>query len=311
MPAKVKVQQIYEKTGTLYLRDGVLVAFFLPKPLHDSAKAVLEVFEQYLAGLPKGALRWSGIGAGTEEWKPVDAKSFDKCRAMLDPAAAKKRPMTTFELVGAKEGNDAPEYAFTLISAKPDKEVPDEVNLVEMIYPSDVVEAANADKFVESVKGMASKLPYLSGYASPALIYSETAAGRAMMESRALALRHPGLDVHQNKTGCMEIGGRLRGARWLTFVGPDALKKLKGAKAVQDALPKGVSAEAVGAGLMIRAGKTPEIGDTNKKEGTPLLRGVAKVLEPVTQFKEDVLLKSYFADGDEDLLTKWERRLLD
>jgi len=311
MAGKSKIRLIDKEEGRLVLRDGILAAFFLPKPLHDYSGAVLEVFNQYLDMVPKGVLTWGSIGAGSESWKAVDAKSLDKCRAMLDPAAAKKRPMTAFELVSGKNAADAPEYAFSFIGTKPDKEVPDEVNLMDMTFPTEVVDPSKADTFVENIKGLAAKLPYLSGYVSPSLVYAESNEANALFESRPIALRYPGYDVQDNKSGCMDIGGRSRGARWLTFLGPDLVKKLKGAKAIQNALPKEISTEPAGAGLLIRAGKTPEIGDTNKKEKTPLLRALAKALEPVTVFDEDVLMKSYFADGDADLLKKWERRFLD
>jgi hypothetical protein len=61
---------------------------------------------------------------------------------------------------------------------------------------------------------------------------------------------------------------------------------------------------------MIRAGDMPEIGDVNKRQGTPLLREVAAALEPVSVFDDPALLGN-FANHDEDLLKRWERRLLD
>ena len=60
---------------------------------------------------------------------------------------------------------------------------------------------------------------------------------------------------------------------------------------------------------MMRAGNVPEIGDRARKVGTPLLRLVAKVLRPVTAFKEIVLLRVF--GHDEEFLDKWERRFLD
>jgi hypothetical protein len=48
----------------------------------------------------------------------------------------------------------------------------------------------------------------------------------------------------------------------------------------------------------------------NKRQGTPLLREVAAALEPVSVFDDPALLGN-FANHDEDLLKRWERRLLD
>ena len=49
----------------------------------------------------------------------------------------------------------------------------------------------------------------------------------------------------------------------------------------------------------------------NKKIDTPYLRSVARVLEPVTLFRELALFNTAFADQDEDILAKYERRFLD
>ena len=74
--------------------------------------------------------------------------------------------------------------------------------------------------------------------------------------------------------------------------------------------PEQVQIEAVGAGVMVRAGLRPELGDKANRRDTPLLASVAKVLEPVTAFGEVVLLGS-FAEWDKAVLEKWERRFLD
>lgn len=305
------IAHVHDKTGITYLRDGVLVAFFLPKPLHETVGAIADVFDLFLASVPPGAIKWAGIGAGAAEWKPVHAKTFDKCRALLAPSAARKRAMTSFELAGSEKAGDAPEYSLTLIAAKPDKQAPDEVDLVEMTFPSSVVGKAEVEHFVDLVRKMAAKLPFISGYGSPSLVYSELGEGKALIESRGLATRYPGFDVQKNKLGCIDINNWVRGARWLTLLGPDVVKKLGGIKKLRAALHKDIAVEEVGHGLMIRAGQVPEIGDRNKKIDTPLLRNLAKALEPVTLFEEPILLSSYFADRDKELLNTWERRFLD
>ena len=311
MSTNLKICKVHDKTGITYLRNGILVAFFLPKPLHESVTAVAEVFEMYLKTVPSGALKWASAGGGSEEWRPLNEKTLDKCRAVLMPSAAKKRAVTTFELIGCENAGDAPIHAFTLIAAKPDKEAPDEVDLVEMCFPSIMVESPRVDDFVKIVGEMASKLPFISGYCSPALIYSEVGEGKAMVESRAIATRYPGLDVQKNKLGCIELNHWVRGARWLTFLGADILRKLGGYRKLKSMLHADISVQELQTGIMIRAGYEPEIGDRNKKIDTPLLRSLAKCLEPVTLFDEPILLSSYFADRDKDTLASWERRFLD
>jgi hypothetical protein len=61
---------------------------------------------------------------------------------------------------------------------------------------------------------------------------------------------------------------------------------------------------------MIRAGAMPELGDTNRAEDLPLMRAVAKVLEPITAFEEARIVAEFF-NRDWDALRAWERRFLD
>jgi hypothetical protein len=71
-----------------------------------------------------------------------------------------------------------------------------------------------------------------------------------------------------------------------------------------------VEVRQTGGVVIIQAGRVPELGDRNRQQDLPLLRAVARLLEPVTLFRELDLL-SYFANFDEDLLQRWERRFLD
>jgi uncharacterized protein YbjT (DUF2867 family) len=132
----------------------------------------------------------------------------------------------------------------------------------------------------------------------------------AMKEARPLAARHPGYDVQFNQVG-RALGRRVRGARWLTFLGPEVSSTLGGAPRLRDALSKAIAVEPLAAGgLMIRAGQLPELGDVNKGIGVPLLREVAAVLEPITTFTEPMLLAN-FAEHDATFFERWQRRFLD
>jgi hypothetical protein len=132
----------------------------------------------------------------------------------------------------------------------------------------------------------------------------------AFMEIRHIAQRYPGYDVAVNDLTQLDIGARVRGARWITLLGPALAESLSGLDAIRAALPADVDVRDVAGIAMIRAGRTPELGDTNRKVEMPLLRAVARVLEPVTMFRE-VNLLSYFANFDDDALRRWERRFLD
>lgn len=292
------------------LRSGVTLAFFLPMPFGDVAAAALQTFDRYLAGIPQGVLRWSAVGATAREWKPLAKTTLGRCRTMLTGTGPGTRNLTAFSLTDGGEGGAAPGHSFQVVGGKPSPRLPHELALVQMTFPSSVLTEDGIEKFVAFATHLAEPLPYVSGYGSPALIWSPSDPTAALRAAWSHAVRCPGYDVDSNENGRLRLGARVRGARWLTFLGSELLAKLGGPASLQAALPDAVAQSPAGQGTLLRAGAAPEIGDRDRQQETPLLRAVARVLEPVTQFEESMLLRSPFAASHESAFLEWERRFL-
>lgn len=309
MPHRTKIRELDSETGSVYLREAMTVAFFLPTPIHEIVDPLLAACDEYFKMIPQDALRWASVGANSEVWKPVDSTTQRRCRAQLSATAAEKRSLTSFELADGEMAGDAPSHGIMVIGNPTDPAMPDELSLMQMYFPSEVVKSDRVDQFVDNVCKVANLLPFVSGYASPGLQWAEIGRRSAVKRSRSIMARYPGYDVQMNETGRRRLGLRVRGARWLTFLGPQIMKNLGGAESIGEMLSEPIEVQSIGQGVMIRAGNLPEIGDRGRNVGTPLLRSVAKVLEPVTVFKEIAMLGSF--DRDEEFLDKWERRFLD
>jgi hypothetical protein len=310
MPTDEPVWKTLPPKDFVILRSGVTLAFFLPMPFGEVATAALETFERYLAGIPQGVLRWSAVGATTDEWKPLAKTTLGRCRALLTGDGPATRNLTAFTLTDGQEGGAAPGYSILVVGGKPSPRLLDELALIQMTFPSSVLAEDGIEKFVTFATHLAEPLPYVSGYGSPALVWSESDPTAGLRAAWGQAVRHAGYDVESNETGRLRLGVRVRGARWLTFLGPELLAKLGGLDAMKANLPVTVTLEPAGHGTLMRAGAVAEIGDRNRREETPLLRAVARVLEPVTQFEESMLLRSPFAAGHESEFLEWERRFL-
>jgi hypothetical protein len=297
-------------SGLVYLRESLLVAFFSPSPIHEQVDGLRRAVDLYLKRIPPNGLTWASVGASSEEWKPFGKQTVARVMDQLKKEPAKARKLTAFELADGEVGGDAPGYGVEVVGQPRDPAKPDKMCLLQMSFPMETLEANTAESFVGFCKEVAGCIPYVSGYASPALQWSEMFRGKAASEAKALALRHPGYDVHVNNSTRIRIGKRTRGARWLTFLGDDLVEAVGGQARLRKALSAAIKIEKAGDGLMIRAGDLPEIGDVNKKQGVPLLREVAPPLEPVTVFDDPALLGN-FANHDAVLLRRWERRLLD
>lgn len=305
-----EISKIDPQSGRVYLRGVFIVAFFLPGPINQSVSAIDRAFDLFLAMTPKDTFRWASVGASSEEWKPFSDSTIARCKAQLRPDAAAKRKMTAFELVDSEVGGSVPHYGITVLGEPLDGKLPNERTLFQMSFPISLAIAGNVENFIAKLVEIAAVLPVDSGYGSPAIQWAQFDRDTAIKQSRAIVAKHPGYDINLNTTGRTWIGSRVRGARWLSFLGPQILEALGGSDALRKKLPTPFEVQSVGSCVMVRAGRLPEIGDTARSVDTPLLREVAEVLEPVTAFEEVVLLGS-LADWDKDTLRKWERRFLD
>ncbi len=296
--------EVREPDGDLLVRDSIVAAFFCKKSYPSVAAEFGRVFASWLARTPEDARRFAAIGAHAEEFKPLTSRSLARARVEFDPARAKTRDMCSLDICGPQEINADRMFHF---SGSRDLAAEETCDL-EIRTPTSEVEN-NPDEYVEFVRRVAELIPYDSGYASPALVFGVDAQQlKFARAARAWAFRHPGFDLPKNDATGFALGSKLRGAYWLTFVGPDALARLGGETALQSALPVEVEVQPAGIGVMLRLGKMPEVGDVNRMENLPIVRATAKVLEPVSRFNDN-FLNHNFIDSDER--ARWERRHLD
>lgn len=304
-----KICEVEPETGIVYLREAVTVAFFLPTPIHEIVDSLLAACNEYFKVIPQDVLRWESVGANSDVWKPINSTTLRRCRAQLNTAAAEKRSLTSFELADGEQAGDAANHGIIVIGKPATPQLPNELSLMQMYFPSEVVEVNHVEQFLDDICRIASLLPFVSGYVSPGLQWAEIGRRTAVTRSRKIMARYPGYDVQMNETGRKRLGLRVRGARWLTFIGPDIMKKLGDAESIGRKLIEPIQIETVGQGIMIRAGNTPEMGDSYRNVGTPLLRSVATVLQPVTVFEEGAILGRF--SRDKEFVGKWEHRFLD
>jgi hypothetical protein len=298
----------HSESGEIYLRNAVVFALFLDKPASEVADQVIAILDRFLALVPPGTLKWAIPSASAEQWRPLDDKVLVSIRKSMAPAAVRARDVSAFRLSDSE--GEAPRYEFEFEGKPKVRRQPPPLNLLQMVFPIESVQAKRVKPFVDEVAAIAASVDYRYGYCSPALLYSELRLANAYMEIRGLAMRYPGYDVHQNILARLTLGKAVRGARWITLLGAPLLDEIGGIKALQRALKPPVALQDVGSGVMIRASEVPEIGDVNRQVDTPALRQVASVLEPITQFGERGLVFTQL-EPDDVFLGRWERRFLD
>ena len=303
-------ERIHPESGRVFLRNCVIAAFFVARPLHEVSNSIATALDQYVAMIPPDTLKWVVPSATAEEWKPFTAKTIAKCKSYLVSEGTKKRYMTAFHLSDTEGG--VPRYSFNLVGKPVVDTTPEELTLIQMAFPLSVLAADQVERFVSSIRRLATIIPTTSGYCSPALVIPrDLHIGEGIYAARPIALRHPGYDVENNEGTCVRIGTKTRGARWITLLGEELTMQLGGIEALQKRLLPPVTVNEIGAGVMIRAGAEPELGDVNMSIPTPNLRAVAEAIKSVTFF-DDCAMIGIFGDADDpEPLARWEHRFLD
>lgn len=291
--------------GQCLARDNLIVVFFGSRPFAQMVTGVAKCVDRYLAMIPADVLRWSIIGSTSGTYKPLTSKEIARCRAMLTASTAKQKDIH-FRLLGPESAG--PDYRLVVNGYKlPAKRgALHQANAIEMRFPREFLTAHGADAVAAAVAQMFDDVPCDSGYAAIALCYGmESQVAKACEVIAPAAFRSHGYDVPDTLHTTPRLGDRSRGARWLTMLGQELVERVGGKEALASRLIDGVEVVEGKHGLLLRAGKEPEIGDVNRQQPTPLLASVARAIEPVTYFGDSALMSVL---GSPEARDRWERR---
>ncbi|MCP3144697.1 DUF3396 domain-containing protein [Pyxidicoccus sp. QH1ED-7-1] len=156
---------------------------------------------------------------------------------------------------------------------------------------------------------LASHLPFDSGYAS--LVFDTF--GKFVNVTRPLnklCFRYPGVDVLEEHVS-WDIGTRIPGAYWLTFLGPQVMGELGSDEALRARLssPDTNLQQLPEDRAVVTLGTWPQAGDLEAGENLPEYRELARVLEPwLYHHNPEKLRHDDFKPADR---LRWERRFLD
>jgi TseV toxin immunity protein TsiV len=306
MATETGFKWVIDDDGVCLARDNLRLSFFAKRPFSEVVEAAAYCFERYLQIVPEDALKWALIGGTADTHQPLDAKALARCRSLLTVPVAKQKKVH-FRVMGPQKWG--PDCAF-LVTGHQNPETEDhidETNVVEMIFPREYLASCGEDKFAVAALHLFDQGPWDSGYAAIAL-----RAGPPSREWKArgqmvpVALKSHGYDIADTMMLANTLGRRCRSAAWLTMLSDDLVRKLGGRDALAAKLDPDVSITPARAGLMLRAGDEPEIGDANRNLKTPLLASVAHAIEGVTLF-HDVGTQPYF-EHQPERRDRWERR---
>lgn len=259
--------RIPNAAGSLIVRDGFTIRFFLPHShlaLVQPFRAVLERFRAFAGdAFPRFHVNRDG------DIDPLTADGLRDVEASLGDT-----PNGLVRLLDTPSAVPGFSLRYAGVNREAYLETGDAPPLSSLVLtiPSDDVRRNGVPPLRALALDLARILPPAHGYTSLAL--HSTGSNEAFALIRQLCFLFPGMDIAPVRQE-PEIGSRIAGAYWLTFVTEAQLAALGGA------LP-GIETQPAGNGtILLATGEEPAAGNTAAGHDLPAHRTLARTIAPL------------------------------
>jgi hypothetical protein len=296
--------RIHAGFGHVVARDGLSFTFFLRRSHVDIVDAVLQSLEAYLRVVGFQSLGWYADQEG--ELQELDGPGWELTRREL-----REGRWPIIRLYDAPDGGQAYRFEYygkDLLQGDALRDTRHATCAMSFWLPTEFLEEHGPSRVRDLALEVARPLPFCSGYGGLSFNGELDVVGVAE-ELAPYVLRHPGIDVLDVSSLGWKLGTRMRGPRWLTFLGQPVLGELGGPAGLRSRLRSaGTTVQPLeGDRALVTLGERPEAGDTARGDNLPSYRELARVLEPWLFFDPH---RSVSCVSQEDAL-RWERRFLD
>ncbi len=293
--------RLQARSGTVVVREGLVLTFYLRPPHQSIAQDVVRALEAYMRVVGSKAL---GLYADEEgEWQELDERSWSLILRELQGDGCPLMNLKAPDIPGS--------YAFLYwgkdLESLSRMNKPDAMCEATFWLPTEFLEEHGPGRVRELAVEIASLLPLCSGSCGLSFIGGLDLVG----VSRALArywMRYPGIDVSDESGYSWDVGTHIRGPHWINFLGQPVLGALEGAKGLGSRLQSPTTTVQALAGdkAVITLGEWPEAGDVEQGDVLPAYRELAQVLEPWLYHTDLPMLHRPMEET-----RRWERRFLD
>ena len=289
--------------GGYLVYEGLRLDFYMRRPHTEMARAVMRSMDTYVHAVGAENLGYYVDQEGDSQeldaagWALTRRKLLDAPwpRIILEDARTGVPERFHFEYYGRRLDN--PEWKGSY-----------EYACVASFWLSpEYLEEQGPERVRALALELAAPLPFCSGNVGLAFLGANDVVG-VTQEIRERCFRYPGMDLPDVALYSDNIGTRVRGPSWLTFLGQPVLGELGGAAALRARLrsPGTTVRELDGERAVVTLGEWPDAGDTEQGRTLPAYRELARVLEP--WLYEGPLPEKDFPPEDR---RRWERRFLD
>jgi len=294
--------RVHSTEGVLVMRESLSIHFYMRHSHEEVARAVMHALEAYSQAIAPNVLElyvdedgsWQNLSP--RSWIALQETILTRGKAHLQLASTGSPDWYHFSYRGRRLA--APAFG-------DDRQ--NKVSAVAFWLPTEFLEERGHESVRALVLELAKHLPFCSGHAGLSFDCEMGLVG-IRQEVFSRCFRYPGLDIPDQDGISLQIGTRLRGPSWLTFLGQPVLGELGGVAGLRARLPTpGTTVQELeGDRAVITLGPWPEAGDTQQGQTLPAYRELARVLEPWLYFEQP---RGHHEPSEE--VRRWERRFLD
>jgi len=274
-------------------------------------ESVLKCFEKFLKLCPPEQLHFYAT-TNMRIHKPVTKRTFGMLKTWLNPGAP---PMEYLDLE-MKEGEvyqDAPKFKFNVCAGEKGsvRYKSKHANLISMAFPPEWGLKRTEEMF-QFVSELCSLFPFQSGHAGFSFECSRYAEKESQTYAWQKSMRHRGIDICRMPVDAKAVGqDAMKGVGWLTILGKLFVERFGGVKDLRNALAKDIEVIELPGGIILRAGPSPMLGDTNRGEHLPLYKNVYAMISPLVDIAAKRSMSFNLVDKYVERTEAWYRRFSD
>ena len=298
---RIRLQGAFAGQRFSLLRERLTITFYIRRSHEEIVPELMRALDAYLQAVGPEALGWYVDPEG--DWRELDPTGWAFIRnKWASPRGAR------VELAGAPDGLSG--YGLLYEGHRLDALSASEsgpVCAVSYSMPTEFLEEQGPARVRKLALEWATGLPFDSGHGGLSFQFPGWTPSNTPL-LRDMSFRHPGVDIPERSLAWC-IGTKLKGAHWLTFVGPSVLEALGGVEGLWTRLRSaGTAVDAVGDGrAVVTLGPWPEAGDLEADQPLLAYRELARVLNPWLYFEQ----RHPWGNFTPEEMRRWERRFLD
>lgn len=259
-------------------RAGATLVLYYAKPMRELSAVVGALLDRYFSFIPEGAIQSTLSATGV--WRPFTKQALT---ASLRKLGAQETEYRSIHLSSGAPANVG-DYGFHFFGSNLSNAdiKPRETCACIMEFPAAALEAQARSRFVEFAAAVAEVEPFESGHGGYAFKHlSETWRDQALPWIAQQAQRYRAFDISYD--GFKRVArGRVVNVSWLTLLGQALVEQLGGGQGIASQLPTEVVCRAIKTGVMLVAGDSAPVGDTNRpSDDIRWLKAVAALTKPV------------------------------